>query len=125
MATKPATNGATKRAAVFKRLIVCCDGTWQSSDKPGVKENVESNVTRLCRALKDERYVDSENQEIQQVVYYQSGVGTDELSKLAASMAGESFLRLSVVCWCCEMQWGGDLQQQLCIGHSFAAPFFF
>ena len=32
-----------------KRLIICCDGTWQSSVSG--KRNIPSNVTRLARAI--------------------------------------------------------------------------
>ena len=62
-----------------KKLIVCCDGTWQDSDngwvkgkwgKPGHLAN-PSNVTRLARAVKD---VDESHH--QQIVYYQAGIGT-------------------------------------------------
>jgi len=52
-----------------KRIIICCDGTWQNSD--GGKVEVPTNVTRITRALKS--YTDDG---ISQVVYYQSGVGT-------------------------------------------------
>ncbi|KAL9094318.1 MAG: hypothetical protein Q9165_003459 [Trypethelium subeluteriae] len=60
--------------SAFKKLIVCCDGTWQASDKPSSKRNVESNITRMCRYLKESKIHDaSTGQEIQQIVYYQSG----------------------------------------------------
>ncbi|PUU77087.1 hypothetical protein B9Z19DRAFT_988225 [Tuber borchii] len=52
-----------------KRIIVCCDGTWQNSD--GGNTKAPTNVTRITRALKS--YTDKG---ISQVVYYQSGVGT-------------------------------------------------
>ncbi|PUU77088.1 hypothetical protein B9Z19DRAFT_988179 [Tuber borchii] len=52
-----------------KRIIVCCDGTWQNSD--GGDKGVPTNVTRISRALKS--YTDKG---ISQTVYYQSGVGT-------------------------------------------------
>lgn len=32
-----------------KRLIICCDGTWQSSVSG--KRNIPSNVARLARAV--------------------------------------------------------------------------
>jgi uncharacterized protein (DUF2235 family) len=72
----------------FKRLIVCCDGTWQASDKPDAGANVESNVTRMCRAISEGKDRKSRG-EITQVVYYQSGIGTDIISSLGAKFAGE------------------------------------
>ncbi|KAI2639746.1 hypothetical protein GGS26DRAFT_601344 [Hypomontagnella submonticulosa] len=63
-----------------KRIIVCCDGTWQNSDNGYVKPTsskpiptlqIPSNVTRISRAFKrncsDGTF---------QIVYYHSGVGT-------------------------------------------------
>lgn len=32
-----------------RRLVICCDGTWQSS--VSMKENVPSNITKLCRLI--------------------------------------------------------------------------
>ena len=66
----------------YKRLIVCCDGTWINSDN-GFKRNswlpwntegtlaVPSNVTRICRAL-----LPRSEDGIPQIVYYQGGLGS-------------------------------------------------
>ena len=53
-----------------KRLIVCCDGTWNDADSAGEF----TNVVRMARAVlpADARG----GRETPQVVYYQSGVGT-------------------------------------------------
>ncbi|KAI0976077.1 hypothetical protein F4678DRAFT_456402 [Xylaria arbuscula] len=58
-----------------KRIIVCCDGTWQNSDNGYAKSKsnlqVPSNVTRISRCFKrtcqDGTF---------QIIYYQSGVGS-------------------------------------------------
>ncbi|KAI0554914.1 hypothetical protein F4679DRAFT_241948 [Xylaria curta] len=63
-----------------KRIVVCCDGTWQNADNGRVKSNgsnskpklqVPSNVTRISRCFKrtcsDGTF---------QIIYYQSGVGS-------------------------------------------------
>ncbi|KAG2072598.1 hypothetical protein BDR04DRAFT_1153038 [Suillus decipiens] len=58
-----------------KRIIVCCDGTWQ--DGVIVKECwMQTNILKLSRGLEhvDER----SGVPIPQVVYYQCGVGTDQ-----------------------------------------------
>ena len=84
----------------FKRLVVCCDGTWQvcqlskcvkphaylrdrqDSDNGFVRDSwlpwktsghlaTPTNVTRICRAL-EPRSKDG----IQQIVYYQAGLGS-------------------------------------------------
>jgi uncharacterized protein (DUF2235 family) len=53
-----------------KRLIVCCDGTWNDADSAGEF----TNVVRIARAVlpTDLRG----GRETPQIVYYQSGVGT-------------------------------------------------
>lgn len=61
-----------------KRLIVCCDGTWQSSVS-GLK-NIPSNVTRLARSIAGSGK-DADGKVWQQIVFYDSGIGTGELSK--------------------------------------------
>ena len=53
-----------------KRIIVCCDGTWNDADSAGEF----TNVVRIARAILP---IDGRGgQETAQIVYYQSGVGT-------------------------------------------------
>ncbi|OLN81956.1 hypothetical protein CCHL11_08614 [Colletotrichum chlorophyti] len=64
-----------------KRIIVCCDGTWQTSTT--TKENIPSNVTRLARSIaRNGRVSNSENPAeddvIPQVVFYNAGIGTGD-----------------------------------------------
>src|SRR5271170_7244098 len=55
-----------------KRLVVCCDGTWNDADSAAEF----TNVVRIARAIKP---IDSRtNPSTQQVVYYHSGVGTSD-----------------------------------------------
>ncbi|KAI0477024.1 ADP-ribosylation factor family-domain-containing protein [Xylaria cf. heliscus] len=63
-----------------KRIIVCCDGTWQNADggraksgadKPENRLQVPSNVTRISRCFKR---ICSDG--VFQIIYYQSGVGS-------------------------------------------------
>lgn len=62
-----------------RRLVVCCDGTWQSSVSS--KENVPSNITKLCRLVArvgtDQK---DPSRKFHQIVYYDSGIGTGNLS---------------------------------------------
>ncbi|EMC92178.1 hypothetical protein BAUCODRAFT_47075, partial [Baudoinia panamericana UAMH 10762] len=62
-----------------RKLIICCDGTWQDSDngwvkgrfgQPGHLQN-PTNVTRIARAIKAE-----DDDHHPQIVYYQAGIGT-------------------------------------------------
>jgi uncharacterized protein (DUF2235 family) len=63
-----------------KRLIVCCDGTWDDADAGGSF----SNVVRLSRAIKAAGM--TRTGPIEQVVFYQAGVGTG--SDLAMKLTG-------------------------------------
>ncbi|GKZ27722.1 hypothetical protein AbraIFM66951_006266 [Aspergillus brasiliensis] len=71
-----------------KRLIVCCDGTWQDSTADSQKP--PSNVTRLTRTLSRVAVVKENGQEkeIPQIVYYQKGVGTGLADKYFGGVAG-------------------------------------
>jgi len=56
-----------------KRLIVCCDGTWQSSNH-GL-QSIPSNVAKISRSVS--KYTrDQDGTVIHQVVFYDAGVGT-------------------------------------------------
>lgn len=88
VSTDPTAEQTTKRTRprFKKRIIVCSDGTWQ--DGLATSRSQYSNVLRLARALDHEdTRQDTEGLDIsegsksripiQQIVYYQSGVGTD------------------------------------------------
>lgn len=65
--------------ANLKRIIVCCDGTWQSATSLDPKQGCPSNVARLCRVLA-KAGLDEKDSNWQQVVYYDAGVGTGEIT---------------------------------------------
>ncbi|MFH7027364.1 MAG: DUF2235 domain-containing protein [Heteroscytonema crispum UTEX LB 1556] len=61
----------------MKRLVVCCDGTWQD-----LTSSCPSNIVKLAQAVKP-----IANNEIPQVVFYDSGIGT-ESQKLLGGATG-------------------------------------
>lgn len=67
-----------------RRIIICCDGTWQSS--VSLTENVPSNVTKLCRHIA--RIGEKDGQKFHQIVYYDSGIGTGNLSSTERKRQG-------------------------------------
>ncbi|KAF3908114.1 hypothetical protein ABW21_db0207628 [Orbilia brochopaga] len=71
-----------------KRIIICCDGTWQDSDNGDAGS--PSNVTRFARSLKS-----VSDAGITQITYYQSGVGASYASKVGRLIAGGTGLGLS------------------------------
>lgn len=68
-----------------KRIIVCCDGTWNLPDQMDEGVFSPTNVVKMARAIKP---VDSN--EVEQVVFYDKGVGADQwgLDKFAAGGMG-------------------------------------
>lgn len=68
-----------------RRLVICCDGTWQSS--VSFKDNVPSNITKLCRLIA-RIGVDQDGRKYHQMVYYDGGIGTGNLSKSEARRQG-------------------------------------
>ncbi|KAL1967095.1 hypothetical protein VTN77DRAFT_3619 [Rasamsonia byssochlamydoides] len=71
-----------------KRLIVCCDGTWDDSTSD--YSQPPTNVTRICRALSRNAVVEENGSKklIPQIVYYQKGVGSGIGNKLWGGAAG-------------------------------------
>ncbi|EXJ83380.1 hypothetical protein A1O1_07002 [Capronia coronata CBS 617.96] len=74
-----------------KRIVVCCDGTWQDSDGD---YQTPSNVTRLARAIPPvgvEKTMTGDHP-ISQIIFYQNGVGTGSNSlydKFVGGTTGE------------------------------------
>ena len=66
--------GAPPANRTPKRLIVLCDGTGRDSLQPDPKAN-PTNITRLSRALA--HYATVGEKSIEQIVFYQPGVGTE------------------------------------------------
>ena len=56
-----------------KRLILCCDGTWQASDHG--TQDVPSNIAKLSRALA-KTFINEDSQAVPQIVHYDAGVAT-------------------------------------------------
>lgn len=72
-----------------KRIIICCDGTWQSAVSG--QNNSPSNVTRLARCLERAAVDEDDNTKVwQQIVWYDSGVGTtsSKLGKITEGAVG-------------------------------------
>ncbi len=67
-----------------KRIIICCDGTWNEPEKIEDDRIVPTNVLKLVRAV--EPY--DRASDIQQVVFYDQGIGTGALGKLDRSIGG-------------------------------------
>ena len=70
-----------------RRLVICCDGTWQSS--VSIEESVTSNVTKLCQLIaRIGEDKDDPSKKFHQIVYYDGGIGTGNLSSHEAKRQG-------------------------------------
>lgn len=85
-----------------KRLIVCCDGTWNAGD---LNRKALTNVARIARCISDvddwKHRKDGKNERhyISQIVHYQPGVGmgTGIVSNIYDAMTGRG--QYLVVAW--------------------------
>lgn len=69
-----------------KRIVICCDGTWQSSAH-GTR-SIPSNIAKISRSVAN-YYIDENGLMAPQIVYYDAGVGT-AVGWLDKQMAGKS-----------------------------------
>ncbi|HWO94153.1 MAG TPA: DUF2235 domain-containing protein, partial [Dehalococcoidia bacterium] len=58
----------------LRRLIICCDGTWNTPDRTDGGIGVPTNVVRMARAIPPVAPDGTP-----QIVYYDQGVGTDNM----------------------------------------------
>src|SRR5882762_472265 len=54
-----------------KRIVICCDGTWNRPDQVHNGKTCASNVTKIARCV-----AQADAQGVQQLMYYDRGVGT-------------------------------------------------
>ncbi|MET7599025.1 DUF2235 domain-containing protein [Streptomyces sp. NPDC004082] len=66
-----------------KRLVVCCDGTWNYADQPS-----KTNVAKVALSVRQGSAVGKD-----QRVYYHSGVGTDRWERLRGGAFGVGLSR--------------------------------
>lgn len=69
---------------MFKRIVICCDGTWNTPDEVDVNgEPISTNVTRLAFAVRDR-----DRNGIEQRTFYGRGVGTGRFDHLLGGAFG-------------------------------------
>jgi len=73
-----------KEGAMTKRIVICCDGTWNEPESTKDDEKVPTNVLKMVRAVapRDSRTGTD------QVVYYDQGVGTGAVGKFDKLIGG-------------------------------------
>jgi hypothetical protein len=69
----------------MKRLVICCDGTWNSADQMVDGELCPTNVVRFAT-----RVAKQDSKGITQIVYYDQGVGTgNSLDRISGGALGK------------------------------------
>lgn len=67
----------------MRRLIVCCDGTWNSPDDEDRGKRKPTNITKISRAV-----LPTDSNNVSQIVYYDEGVGTSWGQRLIGGITG-------------------------------------
>jgi uncharacterized protein (DUF2235 family) len=67
----------------MKRLVMCCDGTWNTPDQSTAGQARPTNVTKIALALSGE-----DGHGVEQRVFYQRGVGTERWERLRGGALG-------------------------------------
>ncbi|KAH7394813.1 hypothetical protein BKA66DRAFT_455876 [Pyrenochaeta sp. MPI-SDFR-AT-0127] len=78
-----------------KRIIICCDGTWQSSASLHGKDSPPSNVERMRQVIA-KTGTDMKKQIWQQNIHYIPGVGSEDLSQAEKTRQGR-FIAIALV----------------------------
>jgi uncharacterized protein (DUF2235 family) len=60
-----------------KRILVCCDGTWNRPDQVHDGQVCASNVTKIARGV-----VPVDSRGIEQSMFYDKGVGTGHFDRI-------------------------------------------
>ncbi|CZS94948.1 uncharacterized protein RAG0_04749 [Rhynchosporium agropyri] len=79
----PSINNPSTSNKSPNRLIVSCDGTWQSADNSSALSN--TNAINFCRALQHNRGGLFEKE---QIMFYQAGVGSGALTAAQKLLSG-------------------------------------
>lgn len=92
----------------MKRLIVCCDGTWNTPDQTDDGISTPTNVVKIYNAVDELSNADG----IKQLKYYHPGVGADEkiIKKIKAGINGNGIdeIIMSAYSWLCRNYQPGD-----------------
>ncbi len=71
-----------------KRLVVCCDGTWNTPDQQCDGRPCQTNVTKVARAVADRA-----DDGLEQLVLYERGVGTSRTERIRGGAFGVGLSR--------------------------------
>jgi uncharacterized protein (DUF2235 family) len=82
-----------------KRIIICCDGTWNSPDEKDNGLPCPTNVSKIAHLISPNGN-DAQNNDISQIIYYHDGVGTgNAVDKLAGGAFGVGLSNIIEECY--------------------------
>ncbi len=67
----------------MKRIVICCDGTWNTPDQFDRGKRRPTNVTKTALAVAEQ-----DEQGVRQIVFYDKGVGTNWLKRRIGGLFG-------------------------------------
>ncbi len=67
----------------MKRIVICCDGTWNRPDQVQGRQVCSSNVTKIARCISP-----TDSNTVRQLVFYDKGVGTGRFDRLRGGAFG-------------------------------------
>jgi uncharacterized protein (DUF2235 family) len=67
----------------MKRIVICCDGTWNLPDQQRNGVTCASNVTKIARCI-----ASADSLGVRQLVFYDKGVGTGRFDRLLGGACG-------------------------------------
>ncbi|KAJ5537847.1 hypothetical protein N7494_007326 [Penicillium frequentans] len=98
----------------MRRLILCLDGSWQSSNHG--EKNIASNIAKLSRSIASCQKT-GEDEVIHQIVYYDGGVGTgDSAPKEDASITAKALAEGQKAF---EGAFGRGVEENVCEAYNF------
>lgn len=77
---------------MFKRIVVCCDGTWGTPDRSYSGRPAPTNVTKFALGV-DATATSDDGAEIEQRVFYHRGVGTGTKNRFVGGAFGAGLSR--------------------------------
>ena len=107
----------------MRRLILCLDGSWQSSNHG--EKNIASNIAKLSRSIAScENYDSCEKhgeQVIHQIVYYDAGVGTGNSAPREDASRTEKLLANGQKVF--EGSFGTGVEENVCEAYNFLVSY--
>lgn len=89
-----ASDGGASAGKVWRRLVMCCDGTWNNPDQLGsTGVPAPTNVAKLALGVAED------DKGTPQLLYYQSGVGTRRFQRVRGGVFGYGLSRNVRACY--------------------------